>query len=97
MLIDLNNYVLSARPMSLLLRRLGGSRGLLTTLLWALGFELAENTEAMVDLFRRNTGNSDLYRGDSAVNVFGDLLSCAMGYNFASYVASQVKDTATVR
>ena len=29
------------------------------------------------------TGTSDVYRGDSSINVFGDLLSCAMGYNLA--------------
>ena len=28
-------------------------------------------------------GTSDVYRGDSSINVFGDLLSCAVGYNFA--------------
>ena len=29
------------------------------------------------------TGTSDVYRGDSSINVYGDLLSCAIGYNFA--------------
>ena len=31
------------------------------------------------------TGTSTEYRGDSSVNVFGDLLSAAIGYNFARF------------
>ena len=31
-------------------------------------------------------GTSEEYRGDSAVNVIGDLLSCSLGYNLARYV-----------
>ena len=30
-------------------------------------------------------GTSEEYRGDSAVNVIGDLLSCSLGYNLARY------------
>ena len=32
-------------------------------------------------------GTSKEYRGDSAVNVFGDMVSCALGYNFAKFLS----------
>lgn len=35
------------------------------------------------------TGTSEFYRGDSAINVVGDLLSCSLGYNFAKAVATK--------
>ena len=31
-------------------------------------------------------GTSEFYRGDSVLNVFGDLFSCSLGYNLASYL-----------
>ena len=31
------------------------------------------------------SGTSSEYRGDSMINVFGDLLACALGYNMARY------------
>merc|ERR1712020_38803 len=36
-------------------------------------------------MFRKHSGTSHGYRGDSAINVVGDLLSCSLGYNFARY------------
>ena len=32
-------------------------------------------------------GTSKEYRGDSAINVFGDMVSCALGYNFAKFLS----------
>ena len=34
-----------------------------------------------------NSGTSLEYRGDSALNVFGDLLSCAAGFVFSDWMA----------
>ena len=34
-------------------------------------------------------GTSETYRGDSFINVAGDLISCALGYNTARYFALQ--------
>ncbi len=63
--------------------------GLFVTLLTAMMFEFLENSKAIISLFRKNSGTSGVYRGDSTINVVGDLISCALGYNVARYLAVQ--------
>ena len=35
-------------------------------------------------------GTSGEYRGDSQINVIGDLVSCALGYNTARYLSVEL-------
>ena len=44
------------------------------TIASALLWEVLENTKFVIDLFRENSGPSEYYRGDSKVNVVGDVL-----------------------
>ena len=37
-----------------------------------------------------NSGTSGEYRGDSQINVMGDLVSCAVGYNTARYISIEL-------
>jgi len=69
----------------LLISSLGADLGIgfILTLGTAVVWEILENTEFVIDLFRDNTGPSEEYRGDSRVNVVGDVLSCSMGYAVA--------------
>merc|ERR1719193_934994 len=54
--------------------------GAAIALLAELGHEVMENTEWMIKLYRANSGTSALYKGDSAQNIVGDLLSCVFGW-----------------
>ena len=38
-------------------------------------------------------GTSGEYRGDSQINVIGDLISCALGYNTARYLSIELGST----
>ena len=38
-------------------------------------------------------GTSGEYRGDSQINVIGDLVSCALGYNTARYLSVELGST----
>ena len=71
----------------------------ISTLFSAVLWELVENTELVIGWFRENSGPSEEYRGDSRVNVVGDVVrtaqcreveciigvqvSCALGYSAA--------------
>ena len=59
--------------------------GFLMTTFSAVLWELVENSEFVINLFRENSGPSENYRGDSQINVVGDILSCSLGYG-ASYI-----------
>ena len=54
----------------------------------AVVWEMVENSEFVISLFRENSGPSEDYRGDSQVNVVGDVVSCALGYG-SSYILSR--------
>lgn len=43
------------------------------------GWELLENSPLIIDKYRANTASLEYY-GDSLLNSFGDLLSCAFGF-----------------
>ena len=79
---------------------------MLITLIFATIFEMMENSELTIQLFRQNSGKthhptfgtdfksksfffflgtSESYRGDSSINVIGDLVSCTLGYNLAKF------------
>ena len=62
--------------------------GFLMTTFSAVLWELVENSEFVINLFRENSGPSENYRGDSQINVVGDILSCSLGYG-ASYLLSR--------
>ena len=62
--------------------------GFLLTMLTGLLWEVAENTDFVINLFRETSGPSEEYRGDSKINVVGDILSCSLGYSL-SYVLSR--------
>ena len=88
---------------------LGG--GLVMSLVSAMLWEMLENTNLVILLFRENSGTSQEYAGDSRVNVIGDVLCCAVGYAlahvghefagpwfpFAWIVASEIVLAATIR
>ena len=57
--------------------------GFILTIASALLWEIGENTEFIINLFRENSGPSEKYHGDSKINVVGDVLTCTMGYALA--------------
>ena len=46
-------------------------------------FEVFENSEFIINRFNRDHGTSQFYRGDSKINVFGDILSLGVGYSMS--------------
>ena len=62
--------------------------GFLLTMLTGVMWEVAENTEFVINLFRETSGPSEEYRGDSKINVVGDILACSLGYSL-SYILSR--------
>jgi len=58
--------------------------GLLSCLLLELGWEVLENSPAVMRRFRANSGTSGQYHGDSVQNIIGDLVSCGAGYVVAT-------------
>ena len=56
----------------------------LGSLLWEVG----ENTDFVINLFRETSGPSEDYKGDSKINVVGDIISCSLGYSL-SYILSR--------
>jgi len=63
--------------------------GLVFSLMSAMLWEMLENTNLVITLFRENSGTSENYRGDSRINVVGDILSCGVGYMLA-HVGHQI-------
>merc|ERR1712228_992636 len=45
-----------------------------------VGWEIFENTAAVIDAFRKSGPNSAAYHGDSGLNSCGDILCCLLGY-----------------
>ena len=62
--------------------------GFLLTMLTGLLWEVGENTDFVINLFRETSGPSEDYRGDSKINVVGDIISCSLGYSL-SYIFSR--------
>ena len=58
------------------------------TLTTAILWEIGENTDYIINLFRENSGPSEKYKGDSKINSFGDVLACSLGYSM-SYILSR--------
>lgn len=44
-------------------------------------FEVVENSDYVISRFVRDHGTSQFYKGDSKLNVFGDILALGMGYS----------------
>ena len=57
--------------------------GLMTGLFAGYLFEIFENSEFIINRFVRDHGTSQFYRGDSKINVFGDILSLGVGYSMS--------------
>ena len=55
----------------------------MTGLLAGYLFEIFENSEYIINRFVRDHGTSQFYRGDSKINVFGDILSLGVGYSMS--------------
>jgi len=45
-----------------------------------LTWELAENSERVIERYRQTSGTSEDYEGDSYQNILGDLAACQSGY-----------------
>ena len=60
---------------------LGG--GLILALTSAMLWEMLENTNFIINLFRENSGTSKEYQGDSKINIVGDVIACGLGYTMA--------------
>ena len=58
--------------------------GSLLALLLEFLIEVAENSEYVINLYRQNSGTSELYDGDSWQNIVGDLISSTFGYYVAA-------------
>jgi len=46
-------------------------------------FEIFENSDFIINRFVRDHGTSQFYKGDSKINVFGDILALGMGYSMS--------------
>ena len=55
--------------------------GLYLTIILEFLWEMFENTEFIICLYRKDYGN---YEGDSYLNIFGDIIATIIGYLFAS-------------
>ena len=76
-----NSYLISHSPeFKTFWNDLGG---LMTGLFAGYLFEIFENSEFIINRFVRDHGTSQFYRGDSKINVFGDILSLGVGYSMS--------------
>ena len=66
---------------------LGPGDGLILTLVTALLWEMLENTNLIIQLFRDHSGPSETYVGDSRINVAGDVIACGVGFTVAHVAA----------
>jgi hypothetical protein len=66
---------------------LGAGDGLILTLVTALLWEMLENTNLIIQLFRDHSGPSEYYAGDSRINVAGDVIACGVGFTLAHVAA----------
>ena len=62
-----------------LVLRLDMLQGLVTVSLLELGWEVAENTEAVIELYRRNSGTSADYQGRSCTSLV--VILCSIYYS----------------
>ena len=54
-----------------------------------LTWELAENSERVIERYRQTSGTSADYEGDSYQNILGDLTACQSGY-IVSFIFNSV-------
>ena len=57
--------------------------GLMLGLFAGYVFEIFENSDYIINRFVRDHGTSQFYKGDSKINVFGDILALGMGYSMS--------------
>jgi len=57
--------------------------GLMLGLFAGYIFEIFENSDFIINRFVRDHGTSQFYKGDSKINVFGDILALGMGYSMS--------------
>lgn len=57
--------------------------GLMLGLFAGYVFEIFENSDFIINRFVRDHGTSQFYKGDSKINVFGDILALGMGYSMS--------------
>ena len=57
--------------------------GLILALAVGYAFELVENSDFVIKKLVSNHGTSQFYRGDSRINVFGDILALGLGYSMS--------------
>jgi len=57
--------------------------GLMLGLLAGYIFEIFENSDYVINRFVRDHGTSQFYKGDSKINVFGDILALGLGYSMS--------------
>ena len=74
--------------MNFLLTGIDPALGYLITILSGFVWEIGENTEKIINKFRENSGPSQDYRGDSKINVIGDVIACQIGFA-AAYIFSR--------
>ena len=61
------------------------SVGFLVMFCVELTWELAENSERVIERYRQTSGTSEDYEGDSYQNILGDLTACQSGYILSSF------------
>jgi hypothetical protein len=61
--------------------------GLILALAVAFLWEVIENSDYIVNIYAKDLRQS-YYKGDSAINIFGDVLSLGVGYNIAKVFGS---------
>ena len=54
--------------------------GFFAMFVFELSWEVAENSEKVIERYRQTSGTSEDYQGDSYQNILGDLIACQTGY-----------------
>jgi len=62
--------------------QVGLFNGLILTILLEFLWEMFENTDYIIDKYRKNYEN---YKGDSDINIIGDILATVIGYIGTKY------------
>ena len=57
--------------------------GFFIMFVFEFSWELLENSKSVIERYRKSSGTSAEYKGDSYQNIIGDLIACEVGYTIS--------------